>query len=78
MNKSRRVDVLPNTAIPQDENNFLQKEITYSGLLNSSYNNMLPIWSRPERIVSNLNDKHLFILCKGIFHFGKAKVVTFQ
>lgn len=40
MNKSGGIDALPNTAFPQDENIFLQKEIAYSRLLSSSCDNI--------------------------------------
>lgn len=87
MNKSRGIDVLPNTAFPQDENNFfLQKEITYSRPLNSSCDNISYPYGVDRKemcfvsvvVAPNLKDKSSLVTYKGICCSGKAQVVTFQ
>lgn len=85
MNKNRGIDPLPNTIFPQDENNFLQEEITYSRLLSSSCDNISHLHGVDHKemffvfvvVISNLKDKSLLIPYKGICCFGKAEAVTF-
>lgn len=68
MNKSGGIDALPNTAFPQDENIFLQKEIAYSRLLSSSCDNISCPYGVDWKkyfllvvVVSNLKDKSSLI-----------------
>lgn len=85
MNKSRGIDALPNTAFPQDENNFLQKEITYSRPLSSSCDNISYPYGVDQKemrflfvvVEPNLKDRSSLTTCKSICRSGKAQGLTF-